>query len=79
MIVIRVPDDRDHPFRADRNQLIGRPGMVITMPRNVFHRAEWRWTSQKASYFSDLTYGRRQRADQEIVYAQDQGSSTPPL
>ena len=42
-----IPGDADHLFRGDPDQLItivGRvmaiPGMVIAMPRNVFHRAK---------------------------------------
>jgi regulator of extracellular matrix RemA (YlzA/DUF370 family) len=42
-----IPGDADHSFRGDPDQLItiaGRaitmPGMVIAMPRNVFHRAK---------------------------------------
>lgn len=39
-IVIRVANDVDRSFRADRDQLIGHPGMVITIPWNVFYRGE---------------------------------------
>jgi hypothetical protein len=42
-----IPGDADHSFRGDPDQLItitGRvitmPGMVIAIPRNVFHRAK---------------------------------------
>jgi hypothetical protein len=31
--------DADHSFRADPDQLIMIVGMVIAIPRNVFHRA----------------------------------------
>jgi hypothetical protein len=43
---ISVPGHADQPFRDDADQLImivgtviAMPGMVIAMPRNVFHRA----------------------------------------
>ena len=43
---ISVPGHADHPFRDDPDQLImivgtviAITGMVIAMPRNVFHRA----------------------------------------
>jgi hypothetical protein len=35
----RFRDDADHSFRDDPDQLIMIVGMVIAMPRNVFHRA----------------------------------------
>jgi hypothetical protein len=78
--VIRVPDDGDHPFRADRDQLIENPGTVITMPRNVFHRSgvALDMTEGKLFLLFDLLPGET-GANQEIVHAQDQGSSTPPL
>jgi hypothetical protein len=53
-----IPGDADHSFRGDPDQLITIVGTVIAIARNVFHRAKWRWTPQKASCFSDLTYGR---------------------
>jgi hypothetical protein len=46
-----IPGDADHSFWGDRDQLItivgtviAMPGTVIAIARNVFHRAEWRWT-----------------------------------
>ena len=44
---MRIPDDADHSFRDDPDQLIAIAERVITMlgtviaiPRNVFHRAK---------------------------------------
>jgi len=39
MIVISVPTEGDQRFRDDRDHFIVILGTVITMARNVFHRA----------------------------------------
>ncbi len=39
LMAITFRDDADHSFRDDPDQLIMIVGMVIAMPRNVFHRA----------------------------------------
>ena len=51
------------------------PGTVITMPRNDFHR-EVALDITEGRLVSEGNLGERQRAHQEIVHAQDQGSLT---
>ena len=73
--MITVPEEGDHEFRCDRDQFIAIPGTVITMPRNDFHRA-MALDITEGKLVSEGKLGDRQRANQEIVHAQDQGSST---
>jgi hypothetical protein len=55
LIPIRIPLSWRSSFRCDGDQLSSRPGIVIAMARNDFHRAGWRWTSEKASYSPKAT------------------------
>jgi hypothetical protein len=54
-------------------------GTVITMPRNVFHRGGVALDITEGKLFSEGNLEERQRANQENVHAQDQGSPPPPL
>lgn len=62
---------------GDRHQLIGHPGMVIMIPRNVFHKegVALDITEGKLSLRFDL--GDRQAANQEIVHAKTKRSAPP--
>jgi hypothetical protein len=75
VIVISIPDDGDRRFRCDRDQFIAISGTVITMPRNDFHRGV-ALDITEGKLVSEGNLGERQRANQEIVHAQDQGSPT---
>jgi hypothetical protein len=44
-------------------------GTVITMPRNVFHRAEVTLDITEGKLFSESNLEERQRANQENVHA----------
>jgi hypothetical protein len=73
--MIRVPNDGDHRFRRDRDQFFAILGTVITMRRNDFHRGV-ALDITEGKLVSEGNLGDRQRANQEIVHAQDQGSPT---
>ena len=62
-------------FRCDRDQFMTVSGTVITMPRNGFHRGA-ALDITEGTLVSEGNLGDRQRANQEIVHAQDQGSPT---
>ena len=49
----RFRDDADHSFRDDPDQLIRIVGMVIAMPRNVFHRGEVALDITEGKLFSE--------------------------
>jgi hypothetical protein len=66
---LRIPDDGDRWFRA----------IVITIPRNDFHRGEVALDITEGKLFLRFDLWERQGANQEIVHAQDQGSPSPPL
>jgi hypothetical protein len=73
--VISIPDDRDRRVRCDRDQFFAITGTVITMPRNDFHSGV-ALDITEGKLVSEGNLGDRQRANQEIVHAQDQGSPT---
>jgi hypothetical protein len=81
-----IPGNADHSFRGDPDQLITIVGRVITMPGMVIAIIPERFPQDGVAL--DITDGKlfllfdlreRQRADQEIVHAQDQGSAPPSL
>lgn len=76
--MIRIPAEDDRLFRADRDQLIGHPGTVITMP-GMISTGEGGAGHHSRQAVSPIRLTGETGANQEIVHAQDQGSPSPPL